>query len=86
MSSIEKIDTRTLDELGRIVVPSKVRSKFGWGVGDKITMYYAGGNTLMLQSEKYEEPKCIFCGSAEAFETVQEKQICGGCLEKIRAG
>ena len=54
MERMENIGTRTIDELGRIVLPSEIRVKFGWGERDKLNMYYVDNNTLMLQLvEKY---------------------------------
>jgi len=53
---MEKIGTRTLDELGRIVIPKEARAKLGWDEKDTIDMYYANENTLMLQlAEKHKE-------------------------------
>ena len=75
----------TIDELGRIVLPSELRSKLGWGTKDKLSFYYADQNTVLLQlSEKYEGAKCIFCGAHEAAKTINCKDICGGCLENIK--
>jgi len=54
MERKEKIGTRTLDELGRIVIPAEARAKLDWGEKDTIDMYYADENTLLLQlAEKY---------------------------------
>ena len=85
MERMERLGTRTLDELGRIVLPSEIRSKFGWGEKDTITLYYVDSNTLMLQlAEKYPGAKCVFCGTTEAAKSLQGKDVCNGCLEKIK--
>lgn len=86
MKQMEHISTRTLDGLGRIVLPNEIRSKLEWGEGDTFSMYYVDGNTLMLQlSEKYMGKKCIFCGAKEAIALVQGKDVCAACTEKIKA-
>ena len=85
MERMENIGTRTIDELGRIVLPSEIRAKFGWGERDKLNLYYVDNNTLMLQLvEKYPGAKCVFCGTTEVAKTVNGKDICGGCLESIK--
>jgi len=49
-------------------------------------MYYVDGNTLMLQlAEKYPGAKCVFCGKTEAATSIQGRDICGDCVEKVKA-
>lgn len=58
MEHMEKIGTRTLDELGRVLIPKEVRAKLGWGEKDSLAMYYTDDRTLMIQlEEKYTETK-----------------------------
>ena len=53
MEQMERICSRTIDELGRIVLPSELRARYGWGTGDILSLYYVSKGTLMLQlSEK----------------------------------
>ena len=40
---------RTIDELGRIVVPKELREAMGWKEGDKIEMSPNSENSLNLQ-------------------------------------
>ena len=83
--NMERIATRTVDELGRIVLPSELRAKYGWGEKDKLSLYYVDSNTLMLQlEEKYPGQKCVFCGTTEAAKTHKGKDICECCLEEIK--
>jgi hypothetical protein len=40
----------------------------------------------MLQlSENYLGQKCIFCGTTTTVITIKERDICGGCVEAIKA-
>ena len=83
MEKMERLGTHTIDELGRVKLPSEIRSKYGWGEKDTLTMYYVDKNTLMLQlSEKYPGQKCVFCGTTEAAKTIKGKDICKSCLEE----
>lgn len=75
---------RTIDELGRIVLPMEVRKKLGWEMNDKLSISYADNNSVVLQlSEKYPGARCVFCGATEAAKTLNSKDICGSCLDSI---
>ena len=85
MENMKRICTRTLDELGRIVVPSEIRAKLGLEEGDTFAMYYVDGNTFMLQlAEKSPQKKCLLCGTNEVTETIKGKNICGQCYDEIK--
>ena len=85
MENMKRICTRTMDELGRIVIPSEIRAKLGLGEGDTFAMYYVDGNTFMLQlAEKCATPKCLLCGVSDVAKAVHRKNICSGCTEEIK--
>jgi AbrB family looped-hinge helix DNA binding protein len=55
MAQTENNVTRTLDELGRIVIPKEIRAKLGWGERDTFTFHCTDNGTLTLQlAEKYQ--------------------------------
>ena len=75
---------RTIDELGRIVLPIEVRKKLGWEMKDKLSISYADNNAVVLQlAEKYPGARCVFCGATEAARTHYGKDICESCLDSI---
>jgi len=52
------LGTRTIDELGRIVLPQKLRDKKDWGVGSKVTFYDFHGAIVMeacIQDQESEQ-------------------------------
>ena len=53
---MELIAIRTIDELGRIVIPKEVRSDNGWETGTKIAIYAIDGE-IVLGESKGEEPE-----------------------------
>ncbi|MCL1878022.1 MAG: AbrB/MazE/SpoVT family DNA-binding domain-containing protein [Defluviitaleaceae bacterium] len=58
--------TRTIDELGRIVIPGELRSKLGWREKDTISIHCSDDKTLLLRlSEKYAGQKCGFAERAK---------------------
>ena len=52
---MNKIGTITIDELGRIILPKKLRQKYGLRDGDKVTLWDAGGGTLLLKPAEQQE-------------------------------
>ena len=52
------ITKTTLDELGRLLIPSSIQAAAGWEKGSKIDLYHASDNTIVLKlhdSESEEE-------------------------------
>jgi len=46
---MEPIGKFKIDELGRILLPSKLRNLLGWKIGSAIEMHYDGDNKAILQ-------------------------------------
>lgn len=70
---------RKLDELGRVVIPIELRTKFHLTEKDPIEIYVDGSNIIL----KKFECNCIFCGNSVNLTEYKEKQICTNCLKKI---
>lgn len=70
---------RRLDELGRVVIPIELRTKFNLSEKDPIEIYVDGSNIIL---KKYET-NCIFCGGNNSLKEYKGKQICEGCLKKL---
>jgi len=70
---------RKIDELGRIVLPMELRTRYGLTEKDPMEIYVEG-NSIVLK--KYE-PNCIFCGSSKKLADYQDKVICMKCVGKI---
>ena len=51
MENLEKLGTHTMDELGRVLIPRKIREQLGWKDSDKLAMYCLDENTLLLKKE-----------------------------------
>lgn len=52
---------RSIDELGRIVIPKEIRKKLGIASTDPVEIYVDGEKIILA---KYE-PNCSFCNSTE---------------------
>jgi len=53
---MERLGTRTVDELGRVVMPREVRLLKGWKLGDKITFCNYNGVIVIETSDLAQEP------------------------------
>ena len=51
---MELAAVRTIDELGRIILPKEARQAKGWGEGTKIAIY---SNNDVLVLERYTPPE-----------------------------
>jgi len=76
---------RSLDELGRVVLPIEIRKKLGWDIRDSLSIAVdeQDGKVMLTLGGKWNGPKCVFCGKAEAAITINGKDACRDCVDKI---
>jgi len=75
-------NTRRVDGIGRIVVPSEFREELDLSPGDPVE-FKVQGKQLVIQ-KRYE--KCVFCGSIrkEGSRVIDDVLVCEECLQKIK--
>ncbi len=71
---------RTVDSVGRMVLPAEIREKFGIKEGGELEIYVDSSSIIL---KKYE-PTCIFCGSAKDITVFKERNVCNKCLEHLK--
>jgi len=71
---------RDVDQLGRVVIPSELRSTLGIGTNTPLEIFVDGD---MIVMRKYY-PGCVFCGERGAF-MLAGKQVCKACAAKLVA-
>ena len=71
---------RSLDQLGRIVIPIELRRVLDIAIGDGLE-FYSDENTIVLK--KYE-PACIFCNNAKDIKVYRGKNVCGECYSELK--
>lgn len=71
---------RTIDELGRMVVPKEMRKQLDIHNGDPVEITVEGDAIMM---RKYQVG-CLFCGSEYDLHAFKGKKICGECLRALR--
>ena len=72
---------RSVDELGRVVIPSELRKRFHINIKDELE-FFTEGNRIILQKGS---PSCIFCNTQSNIALFGEQLICEDCIAKIKA-
>lgn len=71
---------RTVDELGRVVLPKSMRKQLEIEDRDSVEIF-TEGNRIILQKH---QPACIFCGRNEEILFFQGKRVCAPCMRAMR--
>lgn len=72
---------RKVDELGRIVLPAEIRQSMDINTRDALEIFTDDGRIIL---QKYL-PACIFCNGADEIIYFNNKRICKGCMDKLKA-
>jgi transcriptional pleiotropic regulator of transition state genes len=72
---------RHIDELGRIVIPSEIRKRFGFGDKDPVEITVKG-DTILLSRPK---AACVFCGRDETLAEHRGRLVCRPCISELTA-
>ncbi len=70
---------RKVDQLGRIVIPIKLRRTLGIDIKDDMEIYLDKENIVI---EKYK-PACLFCDSTENVKSSGNRIVCKDCISKL---
>ncbi len=70
---------RSIDELGRIVLPMELRKTMDINSRDKLEIYVEGSNVILT---KHQE-SCIFCGSSDDIVEYKNHSVCKKCIEDL---
>ena len=80
----ERVVTRQLDELNRIVIPADIREALGWGAGTKLEISLGDVATKSVTICGVS-PCCTLCRSeSENLLPVGKGYVCPGCAAKIK--
>ena len=71
--------TRQVDELGRIVLPKEIRTRFDIKKRDYLEIFVDDGMIIL----KPYETSCIFCGSTENVTEHMERSVCESCISAL---
>ncbi len=74
---------RSIDELGRIVLPVEARDQFDWDARDKIDIFmdYKKQSLTLMKTEH----NCLCCHSTENLKTLPDgRHICMKCILQVK--
>lgn len=72
---------RSLDSLGRIVVPAEIRMTRNIDIGDPIEFFILNDDVIVLR--KYTSTECTFCRSLDKVTYYKDQFICNACLKEL---
>ena len=70
---------RTIDQLGRLVLPMEIRKDFGLEEGSELNIEVREEGILLIPRKK----ACSFCGSKESLIEISGKSICLTCANEL---
>ena len=70
---------RTIDSVGRIVIPMDLRKMLDIQEWDELRIY-RDHDRIVVEKNK---PSCVFCRSGKDLVPFKEKHICKKCLEEV---
>lgn len=72
--------TRSLDSLGRVVIPIEIRRRFGIKE-DELLEFYVEDDKIILK--KFVN-SCVFCGSRDSISTFKDSYVCADCMRELK--
>ncbi len=71
---------RQFDDLGRVVIPKGIRTRYGLTAGDSVEIFVNDDGSIVMK--KYE-PACLFCSCTDGVIEYEGKLICKNCIDKL---
>ncbi|WP_421385141.1 CHAD domain-containing protein [Bacillus salacetis] len=68
---------RTLDESGRLSLPSDYLQQLNWKSGSEIGLYIEGVKGILQE----KAPSCVICGSNQTLLKVKKTLVCNDCIQ-----
>lgn len=72
--------TRSIDHLGRIVLPMEYRKLLGMDTHTEIEIIRKGDEIIIRK----HNPGCTICGQKVTLQVIEDKGICSDCIRKIK--
>ena len=72
---------RKFNDNGRVAIPIEWRRDYGLEDAGVMVEVLATKQGVLVR--KYE-PACVFCGSMEQLENIEDKKVCRKCIDKLK--
>lgn len=70
---------KTIDDLGRIVLPKEIRKSLGFDIRSSVELYVEDDSLIIKKAKE----SCIFCGSSDDLTEFKEKNVCQKCINTM---
>lgn len=71
---------KTIDDLGRIVLPKEIRKSLDFEIRSTVELYVDGDSLIITKSKT----SCVFCGSNEELVEYKGKSVCSNCINELK--
>lgn len=72
---------RTIDKLGRIVIPKSMCKALGIRAEDELDVTMEGERIILQKCRG----GCVFCGSSDRLVVFNGRKVCSSCVDSISA-
>ncbi len=72
---------RHVDQLGRIVIPSEIRKRFGLTTRDPVEISVSGEEIVLTRPRT----ACVFCSRTEPLVEHRGRPVCRRCVSELAA-
>jgi transcriptional pleiotropic regulator of transition state genes len=72
---------RHVDQLGRVVIPSEIRKRFGLTTRDPVEISLSGDEIVLSRPQS----ACVFCGRTEPLVEHRGRPVCRHCVDELAA-
>ena len=70
---------KTVDKLGRIVIPKDFRKALMLEIGDSVMLEVEDNRVIISKAEE----RCVFCGKTDVTARYMDKSVCASCLKAL---
>ena len=73
-----------IGEQGRVILPHGIMQRLGWSIGDKLSFNRTKSSVTLSMSKRHDGPRCVLCNKLEQEISINDRDICGSCLQEIK--
>lgn len=70
-----------IDDLGRVVIPIKLRERLDIQKQDVLDVYIEDGKIVLSKASEH----CIFCNSDLNLSKIKTKNVCSNCIDEMNS-
>lgn len=71
---------KTVDDLGRIVLPKEIRKSLGFDIRSSVELYVEGDSLIIKKAKSH----CVFCATNDNLVDYNGKMVCQDCINNLK--